>query len=160
MNNTKSIETNVSEEVALELTFRWWSGLLTVRGVGRWEKGHEQSGAILDLWACHVSKVPGRKWGWKSKTNQRVLNVRHGFFFSIFFLVHGRYLHRIRLFIIMNQGSWQTHHWSVSCCCLIAKTCATLWDTMDYTPWGSSIHGILQARILEGSTIPFSRGSS
>lgn len=49
MNNTKSIEINVSEEVASELTFRGWSGLLTVRGVGRWEKPHEQNGVILDL---------------------------------------------------------------------------------------------------------------
>ena len=31
-------------------------------------------------------------------------------------------------------------------------------QSMDYTP-GSSIHGILQARILEWVTIPFSRGS-
>ena len=80
-------------------------------------------------------------------------------FFSIVFLVHGRYLQRIRLFIIL--GSWHTHRWSISCCCcLIAKTCVTLWAIMDYTPSGSSIHRISQARILEGSTIPFSRGSS
>ena len=31
---------------------------------------------------------------------------------------------------------------------------------MDYTPPGSSVHGILQARILEWVAIPFSRGSS
>ena len=31
---------------------------------------------------------------------------------------------------------------------------------MDYSPTGSSIHGILQARILEWVAIPFSRGSS
>ena len=31
---------------------------------------------------------------------------------------------------------------------------------MDYSPPGSSIHGILQARILEWVAIPFSRGSS
>ena len=31
---------------------------------------------------------------------------------------------------------------------------------MDYSPPGSSVHGILQARILECVAIPFSRGSS
>ena len=31
---------------------------------------------------------------------------------------------------------------------------------MDYSPPGSSVHGILQARILEWVAIPFSRGSS
>ena len=43
--------------------------------------------------------------------------------------------------------------------------CLTLWDPMDWTPWdcslpGSSLHGILQARILEGVAISFSRESS
>ena len=31
---------------------------------------------------------------------------------------------------------------------------------MDYSPLGSSIHGILQAKIMEWVAIPFSRGSS
>ena len=37
---------------------------------------------------------------------------------------------------------------------------ATLCDPVDYSPPGSSIHGILQARILEWVAISFSRGSS
>ena len=36
----------------------------------------------------------------------------------------------------------------------------TLWDFMDCSPPGSSVHGISQARILEGVAISFSRGSS
>ena len=35
----------------------------------------------------------------------------------------------------------------------------TLWDPMDYSPLGSSIQGILQARILEWAAMSFSRGS-
>ena len=35
-----------------------------------------------------------------------------------------------------------------------------LCDPMDYSPPGSSIHGVLQARILEWAAISFSRGSS
>ena len=36
----------------------------------------------------------------------------------------------------------------------------TLCDSMDYSPPGSSVHGILQARILEWVAISSSRGSS
>ena len=43
---------------------------------------------------------------------------------------------------------------------LVTQSCLTLCDPMDYTPPGSSVHGILQARILEWIAIPFSRGSS
>ena len=43
---------------------------------------------------------------------------------------------------------------------LLAQSCLTLCDTIDYNPPGSSVHGILQARILEWVTISFSRGSS
>ena len=43
---------------------------------------------------------------------------------------------------------------------LVAQSCLTLCDPMDYSPPGSSVHGILQARILEWVAISFSRGSS
>jgi len=36
-------------------------------------------------------------------------------------------------------------------------SCLTLCDPMDHSPPGSSVHGILQARILEWVAIPFSR---
>ena len=45
-------------------------------------------------------------------------------------------------------------------CHLVAKLCLTLCDPMDCSPSGSSVHGILQARILEWVAISFSRGSS
>ena len=37
----------------------------------------------------------------------------------------------------------------------VTQLCPTLWDPMDYT-----VHGVLQARILEWVAILFSRGSS
>ena len=40
------------------------------------------------------------------------------------------------------------------------KSCPTLCDPVDCSPSGSSVHGILQARILEWVAISFSRGSS
>ena len=47
--------------------------------------------------------------------------------------------------------------------CMRAKSlqsCLTLCNLMDCSPPGSSVHGILQARILEGVAMPSSRGSS
>ena len=40
---------------------------------------------------------------------------------------------------------------------LVAQSCLTLCDPMDCSLPGSSVHGILQARILEWVAIPFSR---
>ena len=45
-------------------------------------------------------------------------------------------------------------------CSLIAQSCLTLCDPTDYSPLGSSLHGISQIRILEWVAISFSRGSS
>ena len=43
---------------------------------------------------------------------------------------------------------------------LVAQSCPTLCDPMDCSPPGSSLHGILQARILEWVAKPSSRGPS
>ena len=43
---------------------------------------------------------------------------------------------------------------------LVAQVCPTLCNPMYYSTPVSSVHGILQARILEWITIPFSRESS
>ena len=42
----------------------------------------------------------------------------------------------------------------------VAKSCPTLCDLMDSSLPGSSVHGILWARILEWVAFPFSGGSS
>ena len=48
----------------------------------------------------------------------------------------------------------------VHVCGLVAHSCPTLCDPMDCSPPGSSVHDILQARVLEWIAISFSRGSS
>ena len=40
------------------------------------------------------------------------------------------------------------------------QSCPAVWDPMDCSLPDSSVHGTLQARILESVAIPFSRGSS
>ena len=42
----------------------------------------------------------------------------------------------------------------------VAQSCPTLRDPIDYSPPGSSTHGILQARVLEWGAIAFSKKTS
>ena len=53
----------------------------------------------------------------------------------------------------------ERHAWLV-CCAQALQSCLTLCDARDCSPPGSSVHGILQASILEWVAISFSRGSS
>ena len=46
------------------------------------------------------------------------------------------------------------------CVCSVTQLCLTLCDPVDCSPPASSVHGILQARILEWVAISSSRGSS
>ena len=41
---------------------------------------------------------------------------------------------------------------------LVTQLCLTLCDPMDCSPPGSSVHGILQTRVLEWGAIAFSQG--
>ena len=61
--------------------------------------------------------------------------------------------------VLFTQGEFL---WSnnVFVCVLVTQSCLTLGNPMDCSPPGSSVHGILQARILEWVAIPLSRGSS
>ena len=46
------------------------------------------------------------------------------------------------------------------CCVLVAKLGLDLCDPMDYSLQGSSVHAVLQTKILEWVAIPFPRGAS
>ena len=48
----------------------------------------------------------------------------------------------------------------LSCSCSVAQSSLTLCNPVDYSPPDSSVHGILQARILEWVAISFSGGST
>ena len=50
--------------------------------------------------------------------------------------------------------------WQLFLSVLVIQSCLTFHDPMDCSPPGSSVHGSLQARILEWVAIPFSRESS
>ena len=56
------------------------------------------------------------------------------------------------------QGSWEQECGAAAAAAAAAKSlqlCPTLCDSIDGSPPGSSIHGILQPRILEWVTISF-----
>ena len=80
----------------------------------------------------------------------------------------------VRLFVTpSSSATWEAiyiHVYIHTCVCvcvcvfvgaggLVAKSCLTFCDPMDCSPPGSSVHGILQARILEQFAIPSSRES-
>ena len=62
-------------------------------------------------------------------------------------LVHG---------VVKSRTRVSDFHWHM----LVVQLCLTLCNPMDCSPPGSSIHWILQTRILELVAFPFSSGSS
>ena len=59
-----------------------------------------------------------------------------------------------------KNGERTKPQYKLVACVKLAQLCLTFCDPMDYNLPGSSVHGILQARVLEWVAIPFSRGSS
>ena len=65
-------------------------------------------------------------------------------------------LNLISIFMVWGQNRVEIKYST----CLIAQSCPILCDPMDCSPPGSSVHGILQARILEWAAMPSFQGSS
>ena len=60
-----------------------------------------------------------------------------------------------------TSATWEAPHKRVCVCmCSVTHSCLTLCNPMDCNPPSSSVHGILQARILDWAAISFSRRSS
>ena len=55
---------------------------------------------------------------------------------------------------------WTQWGKDIACYAKSLQSCLTLCDPMDYDPTGSSVHGILQVRIVEWVATSSSRGSS
>ena len=65
--------------------------------------------------------------------------------------------------IIPTPRLYDTNCWKILkiyCMCVRAQLCLTHCNPMDCSPWGSSVHGISQARLLEQVAISYYRGSS
>ena len=61
------------------------------------------------------------------------------------------------IFLAWSSSGKHSHAWTE---CVHAQSCPTLFNPVDCSLPGSSVHGISQARILEQVSISFSRGSS
>ena len=78
---------------------------------------------------------------------------------SLYFITFSKFpiLHSIITFTIRKKkGNNALCVWGGK----LLQLCPTLWDPMDHSPQASSVHEILQARILEWVVMPSSRGSS
>ena len=77
-----------------------------------------------------------------------VKRLSYTFFFTFFSIM------------IYHKTLYDSLCYTVWVCVLAAQSSPTLCDPIDSSLPGSSVHGILQARILGCVAIPFSRGSS
>ena len=64
------------------------------------------------------------------------------------------------LYHLSHQGSPPSCTIVWKCESIVVQSWLTLWNPIDCSPTSSSVHGILQARVLEWVAIPFSRGYS
>ena len=90
-----------------------------------------------------------------------LLDVRHGTgtvspsSYSLWFLLDDSCFATLCSFLPYSKGNQlHVYVWSA------LQLCPAFCDPMDCSPSGSSVHGILQARILEWVALPSSRGSS
>ena len=51
--------------------------------------------------------------------------------------------------MLFNYSLYSPYCTLHTCVCLVTQSCLTLCDPIEYSPPGSSVHGIFQARILE-----------
>ena len=97
-------------------------------------QGH--SSEIQSCWSCGHS-LPNTYQKSQLLEGKQVLNINHVVWSNI-----------------LDSVSHSHHIGKVS------QSCPTLCNPMDCSPTSSSVHGVLQARILEWIAIPCSRGSS
>ena len=70
---------------------------------------------------------------------------------SLFFSTSAAKLHEVDTEKSVKLYCFYVH----SMCVLVAQSCPTLCNPMDYSPTGSSVHRISQVRMLEWVAIPF-----
>ena len=81
---------------------------------------------------------------------------------KLLYYLYLSYFLRFRLVMTVLQSSLAFDDFTVlkSSACMLSRVSPTLYDPTDHSPPGFSVHGILQARILEWVDMHSSRGSS
>ena len=102
-------------------------------GVTMWASGYDYSPSLLFLLAS---------WMMSGQSYSHILTTEYPW--------------SLNRYVVQNLPT-DSHY---VCMCSVAQSCLTLCNPMNYTPPGSSAHGIFQARILEQAVISYSRESS
>ena len=100
--------------------------------------------SLLNVWPMNQQQWPPLEAGWKGK----ILGSTSKFSESALNMILRWFTHTLK---------WEKHY---SVPAKSSQSCSTLCDPMDCSLWGSSVHGILQAKILGWTAMPLSRGSS
>ena len=107
--------------------------------------------AFWFIWRLERNDTPGQ-W---SQSERAPIEIKDA---SFFLRLHRNPWLTHCVFVLTPQGFISIF---LRCVCVLSlQSCPTLCDLMDCSPPGSSVHGILQARIVEWVAMPSSRGSS
>ena len=117
-----------------------------------WERVERKKWIYIHLWTISnygPQLAPNKKRGTGKQTDQ-----------------WGRQGRKEGTLCVLDSGlvqmplSWSNDRTGVSAYGCSVVSVMSLWDPVDCSPPGSSVHGFLQARILEWLAVPSSRGSS
>ena len=99
------------------------------------------------IWSSHFTtvKIYEENKNINSKSTCSTMSQQH-------YLTEPRYVRKLSVY---QQKSKEDVIWSTES---VSQSYLTLWDPMDCSLLGTSVHDILQARILECAEISFSRG--
>ena len=123
---------------------------------------------LSHIWLFVIPRTVARRLFCLWDSTGKTIGVRCHFLLQRIFLTHGLNPHLLHWqadsLPLCNLGS-HTHIYYIHICIYmkwseVAQSCPTVCNPVDCSLSGSSIHGILQARILEWVAISFSRGSS
>ena len=140
----------------LQKEVQWLPTRLTV-----WEKltpnmAAKTPEAPAEKWDDTVSYLESRHYAFSFLLSFQLKWPVCDFFSSV--LLKGRHVPNVILQKYFREWGMQCSSCMLKC--ELLSWCLTLCDSMNYSLSGSSIPGILHARILEWVAIPFSRGSS
>ena len=109
----------------------------------------------IGFWCIRVFAVYLQA-GYHQTKSQKVWFLLLTFQASVWASISFTYL---KMFIYWGtiRGWHSSRFWG--CCCLVIRSCLFC-NPMDYSPLGSFVHRISQARIVEWVAVSFSRGSS